>query len=250
MNLNLHLRTWWIPIAALWKKEMRSYFQSPIAYGVIVVFLFFTALWFLFINAFVAQNQATLRGLFGIFPVVFIVLIPALTMRIWAEENRQGSAELLYTLPIPPSSLVLGKFLAVATVTTLMILLTLPLALTAMSFGQFEPGQVFGDYTSAVLLAAAAGAIGMYASSLVPHQITAFLIGVLFLLFLTLANLMANTLGLPEPVANVLRWFSLEFRFSQLQRGVIDTRDVLFFVWLIALFLYLNTKSLVLRKAG
>jgi len=244
------LKEWWRPIAALWTKEMRSYFQSPIAYGVIVVFLIFTAFWFLFINVFVAQNQATLRGLFTIFPVVFIVLIPALTMRIWSEENRQGSAELLYTLPIPPSSLVLGKFLAVSTVTTLMILLTLPLALTAMSFGEFEIGQVFGDYLSSILLALAAGAIGMFASSLVPHQITAFLIGVLMLLLLTLANLMANTLGLPEFLSALLRWFSLEFRFSQLQRGVIDTRDVFFFVWLTVLFLYLNTKSLVLRKAG
>ncbi len=248
--MKVDIGSWWRPIAALWTKEMRSYFQSPIAYGVIVVFLFFTALWFLFINAFVAQNQATLRGLFGVFPVVFIILIPALTMRIWAEENRQGSAELLYTLPVPPSSLVLGKFLAVTSVTTLMILLTLPLALTAMSFGEFEFGQVLGDYISSILLAATASAIGMYASSLVPHQITAFLIGVLFLLFLTLANLLANTLGLPDFLASVLRWFSLEFRFSQLQRGVIDSRDILFFVWMTGLFLYLNTKSLVLRKAG
>lgn len=241
---------WFAPVAALWKKELRSYFQSPIAYGVIVVFLFFTAIWFLFINVFIAQNQASLRGLFGVFPIVFIILIPALTMRVWAEENRQGSAELLYTLPIPPSSLVLGKFLAVFSVTSIMILLTLPLALTAMSMGQFETGQIFGQYLSSLLLAGAAGAVGMFASSLVPHQISAFLVGVLVLLVMTLASALAATVGLPEPIAGVVRWFSLEFRFTQLQRGVIDSRDLFFFVWMTAGFLYLNTKTLVLRKGS
>ncbi len=236
------------PVGAIWKKELRSYFQSPIAYGVIVTFLVFTALWFLFINSFIVQGQATLRGLFGIFPVVFIILIPALTMRVWAEEIRQGSAELLFTLPIPPSALVLGKFLAVASVTSIMILLTLPLSIVAMSLGQFESGQVIGEYLGALLLAGAAGAIGMYASSLVPHQITSFLIGVGFLLVLTLASSLASSIGLPEPLAGVIRWISLEFRFSQLQRGVLDSRDLGFFIWLTLGFLYLNTKSLVFRK--
>lgn len=233
---------------SVYGKEMRSYFHSPVAYGAILVFLLFTGVMFLFFGQFLASNTASLRSYFGLFPLVFMVLIPALTMRSWADEKRLGSQELLLTLPVKVGHLVLGKFAAAYTVVAVMVLLTLPMTWMVLSLGQFEGGEIWGEYIGILAMAGAATAIGVLVSSLTSHNILAFLLGAVILFVLTLAYDFVNTFNLPEYLSGFVRFFSLKARFDSFEKGIIDSRDLGFFLWTAALTLYLNTKVLILRK--
>lgn len=235
-------------LGALYTKELRSYFNSPMAWGLILFFQIFTASWFLFFNQFLLSNQASLRGFFGPFPLLFTVLAPAVTMRLWAEERKMGTAELLLTLPLKPSVLVVGKWLAAWTVLAFMLASTLPLVLSVLPLGSFEPGEWLGAYLGSLFLAGAASAIGLFFSALAANQISAFLLGSVVLLVMTLAGFVGTVLELPEPLAQVFRLISLEQRFNGFQKGLLDTRDLSYFLLAIGIFLYANTKILIFRR--
>ncbi len=230
------------------RKELRSYFNSPIAYVVTVAFLVFGSVWFLYLNQFLFQNVASLRGYFSIVPIIYVVVIPALSMRIWAEERRLGTAEILFTLPYREWELVAGKFAAAFVLLVVIALLTLPLPLTLSPLGDFQKGQIAGEYLGMLLLGAAGIAIGQFISSLVLNQITAFLCGVLALLFITLIGTVNAFMDLPAWLASTLNWISFRSHFESFDKGLLDSRDLLYFLLLTALFLYLTTKSLAWRR--
>jgi ABC-2 type transport system permease protein len=236
------------PLFSVWRKETRSAFHSPVAVGAILFFLLFTGIWFLWVDQFLAQQTASLRGYFATFPIAFTILIPAITMRTWAEERKLGSQELLLTLPVKTGILVAGKFLGAYTIVLAMIALTLPMTWLVSGLGHFETGEIAGEYIGIVLLSGAAVALGVFLSSLTTNTISAFLLAVAGLLIFAVGGSLVAAIGLPSGVVDGFRFFSLDGRYASFQRGVLDSKDALYFVWFGALFLYLNTKVLVLRK--
>ncbi|MBN2551463.1 MAG: ABC transporter permease subunit [Spirochaetales bacterium] len=230
------------------KKELRSYFNSPIAYIVVVTFLVFSSIWVFYLQTFFASNVASLRGFFSVIPIVFIIVMPALTMRSWAEEKKLGTMEVLMTLPFRESTVVMGKFLAALALLAIMVALTLPLPLMLGRFGNFDWGEILGQYIGVILLGAAGISVGLFVSSLVSNQISSFLISLFVLLVLTLISQVNLVFPLPPWAAGIVNFVSLGYHFSNFQRGLIDTRDLLYYAVVSALFLYLNTKTLVFRK--
>jgi ABC-2 type transport system permease protein len=155
------------------RKELKSYFNSPIAYVVVVTFLVFSSIWVFYLQSFFAANTASLRGYFSVVPIVFIIVMPAITMRSWAEERKLGTLEVLMTLPFRESTLVIGKFVAALALLAIMVGLTLPIPLLASRFGSFDWGELFGQYLGAILLGAAGISVGLFVSSLTTNQISA-----------------------------------------------------------------------------
>ena len=235
-------------ILSIVRKEMRSYFNSPIAYIVIVFFLAFTAVWLFYVAQFVVQDIASLRAYFGIMPIVFVGLIPALTMRSWAEESKLGTEEILLTLPYRESELVLGKFFGAYGLLLLILLLTVFVPFSVTPLGNFERGEIFGEYLGIALLGAAGTAIGLFVSSIARNQISAFILSAVALLFLTLVGQVNAIVDLPSWLASVVNYVSLQYHVQSFIRGVIDTRDLIYFIVITVLFLYLNVKTLVFRK--
>jgi ABC-2 type transport system permease protein len=235
-------------ILPILKKELKSYFNSPIAYILVVTFLVFSSIWVFYLQTFFASNIASLRNFFSVIPIVFIIIMPALTMRSWAEEKKLGTMEVLMTLPFRESTLVIGKFLAALTLLVIMIALTLPLPLLLSQFGSFDWGEILGQYIGVVLLGAAGISVGLFVSSLMANQISSFLISLFVLLVLTLISQVNRVFALPPWAAAAVNFVSFGHHFSNFQRGLIDTRDLLYYGIVSALFLYLNTKTLVFRK--
>jgi ABC-2 type transport system permease protein len=230
------------------RKELRSYFNSPIAYVVAVTFVLFCAIWVLFLQSFFTGNNASLRPLFGVLPLVFIIVMPAITMRSWAEERKLGTAELLLTLPFRESTLVAGKFLAALALLAIMVALTVPMPLLLARFGRFDWGEVAGQYIGVLFLGAAGISVGLFISSLATNQISAFLISLFVLLIFTLISEVNSAFSLPNILAGVLNYLSLSSHFYNFQKGLIDTRDLLFYAIVCGLFLYLNVKTLIFKK--
>ena len=230
------------------KKEFLVFFNSPLAYVLGAGFIVFMSVWFFFLLRFPAQNIASLRGYFDVIPTVFIILAPALTMRGWAEERKLGTAELLLTLPYREFHLVLAKFLGPFLFLCMLIALTIPLPLTILPLGDFEIGELVGEYIGIILLGAAALSIGQFASVLSTNQVSAFLLGAATLVFFTLVHYLAGLPGLPDFAALLLRYLSLYYHFDSFRKGVLDTRDIAYFLVICAVFQYLCVKVLVFRK--
>ncbi len=235
-------------IIAIVKKELRSSFNSPIAYGVVLFFLIFSAIWLFFIQRFFAMDSASLRPYFAVFPIAFTLVVPALTMRSWAEERKLGTAELLLTMPFSETEMVIGKFLSSYAVLSLALVLTLPLPIMMTALGDFDSGAILGEYIGAFLLGAAAISIGLLTSSLAKNQVSAFLSALMVLLVITMANQMTQIFNLPSQLADVINYLSLAFHFESFSKGVIDTRDLLYFLFISALCLYANQRVILFRK--
>lgn len=230
------------------RKELHSLFNSAVAYIVITLFLGILSLWFFSVHQFLARDVASLRGYFGLVPLLFVVLLPALTMRSWAEETRSGTQELLLTLPFSEAQLVAGKFLGALLLVALMLLLTLPVPLTVVPLGFFEIGEIAGQYAGTLLLATAGLAVGQFVSACSRNQISAFLLSALALLLFSLIHVVNAVVLLPRGMAGLVNHLSFSYHYQSFERGLIDTRGVAYYLLVTALFLYLNTKVLVLRK--
>ncbi len=235
-------------IAPIVKRELRSYFNTPVAYAVALFFLLSCSVWFLVLDQFIFQNVASLRGYFSIVPVVYLLVIPALMMRSWAEERQTGTSEILFTLPLRSSELVAGKLAAGLILIALIALLTVPLPLTLSPLGDFQRGQILGEYLGVLFLAAAGLSICQLASALSANQVSAFILGVAFLVGLTLLNTLNGLLELPLWLSGILNYLSFSFHFESFDKGLIDTRDVAYFAVVTALGMYLTTKALAARK--
>ncbi len=230
------------------RRELTSYANSPAAYIFVAFFLLATLTLFFFVGRFFASDSTNLRGLFAAMPIAFVILVPALTMRLWAEERRQGTYELLVTMPFTETELVAGKYLATMALVAITLGLTLPVPFFVSLFGTVDPGQVAGEYLGALFMASACAAVGQFVSAKSGNQIAAFFLGVLVLLALTFANQLNVWLSLPGPLADAINYVSTAFHFESFVRGVIDTRDVGYFSLLTVLFLALTAKELVGRK--
>lgn len=232
----------------LYKKELKSYFNSPIAYLVVLFFVVFSNVYFFIFNQFIAQNIASLRSYFAFMPLIFILLIPSITMRSWAEEKKMGTEELLFTLPLTDLQLVLAKFLSSFTLLAIMLGMTLFVPLTLNLLGDFETGQILGEYLGTLLLGAAGLAIGQFISSVTANQISAYIFSVIALLFITVVGDAAYLLNPSAVIGKILSYLSFTFHFESFRKGILDSRDLFYFLIIVFYFLYLNVKVIKLRK--
>ena len=210
----------------IFQKEFMAYFVSPIAYIVISIFLLVTG-WFFFM-VFFLYNQADLRDFFTLLPIIFSFVVPAVTMRLFSEELNIGSYEILLTLPVTPRDVILGKFLAGVAFIAAMLVPTLAYPITVSLLGQLDWGPVAGGYIGAVLLGAAFSAIGLFASSLTRNQIIAFIMGMAICFALTLIDKML--FFLPQSLLGVFEYLGADFHFQNISKGIIDSRDILYFL--------------------
>ncbi len=229
-----------IPALVIARREIHSYLTSPIAY--IVTGLFMLASGFLFFNTFFLNNRAELRGFFGILPVTLSFFIPALTMRMIADEKRTGSIETLMTLPLTAFDITLGKFLAAFTCGVIMILPTIFYVITCAIFGSPDFGPIIGSYLGTLFLIASFSAIGLFATSLTKNQIIAFFIA--FAICIAFSLLSSFLIFMPAPLVKFFSFFSAYAHFESISRGIIDTRDLIYFVSLTAVFFVLSVESL------
>ena len=230
----------------IFKRELGSYFNSPIAYIFITVFLGLSG--WLFFKGFFVVGEASLRMLFGILPWIFLFFIPAVTMRLWAEEKKSGTMELLMTLPVTDAEAVLGKYLASLVFLVLSLALSLVIPLFVALLGEPDPGQIVGGYVGAVLMGGAFLAIGLFISSLTENQIVAFIISVVVTFGLFILGEDFVLFGLPDRLVPVFSFIGLGGHYDSISRGVIDSRDVIYYLSVIVFFLYLNVKSIEARK--
>jgi ABC-2 type transport system permease protein len=229
-------------------KELSAYFGSPIALIFVGVFLAATLTSFFTIDAFFARNIADVRPLFRQMPVLLIILVPALTMRQWSEEQRAGTLEVLLTLPVRRASLVLGKFAAVVALVFVSLALTLYLPLSVDRLGDLDWGPVAGGYLAALLMASAYAAVGLLVSSRTDNQIVALIVTVLLCVALYGVGTRVVTDLVGETTASILRAVGTGSRFESIERGVIDLRDLLYYVSLTVFFLVMNVVSLDAKR--
>jgi len=232
-------------VMTVFHKEMLGYFNSAIAY--IFFTLFLVILSFLFFRIYFLQGIVTMTTFFDVMPWVFLIFIPAVTMKSWAEERKTGTLEVLLTMPVRDVELVGGKILAGAAFVTIAILLTFFVPLLVSLTGPLDWGPVFASYLGAILLAASYVAIGNFVSSLTSNQITAFLFTAVILFLLLIIGTEPVYSVFPNAIAEVMRNLSLTYHFQSIGRGVLDSRDILFYLTLVGLFFYYNVKSLESR---
>lgn len=233
-------------VLAIFKKEFKSFFISPIAYVFITVYLVVTN--FLFFQGFFIINQADMRGYFGLLPWIFLFFVPAITMRTWAEEKKAKTLELLQTWPVSDVQVVLGKFFASFCFLAIAILLSVTIPITVFLLGSPDPGPILGGYLGALLMGAAYLAIGLWISSLTENQIVAFIIGVVATFILFIIGNPFVTLVAPSALVPVLSFLGLGNHFESIERGVVDSRDIIYYLSVIGFFLFLNVQSLGSRK--
>jgi len=222
---------------AVCKRELKAYFVTPVAYVFLVIFLFFAS-YLTFKSRFFADRQADLNDLFSWLPLLLVFMVPATAMRLWAEERKTGSIELLFTLPITVAQAVLGKFVAAWLFLGLALALTFPLPLTVAYLGIPDLGPVLTGYFGAFLLAGAYLAVGMFFSALSKNQVISFILAVVASAILLSAGL-PTTLDflaafLPRGLVNAVETMSVQSHFESMQRGVVAFTDVSFFLLLIA----------------
>jgi ABC-2 type transport system permease protein len=230
---------------SVYRKEMRAYLVSPIPYVLVFIFAAFMAWWFFEPARFFEAGEASLGGFFGMIPWVFILIVPALSMRLWSEEARGGTLEVLMTMPMGSSQLVWGKFLSAWTLLLVCLLATFPIPLTVAILGDLDWGPVICGYLGALLLGGAMLALGVWISALTSHQIVAFLVAAVISLALVLMGLAVEVGGF---LGAAFERISVSTRYQSLGRGVIDIRDILYFVTFTAFFLYLNTVAVENRR--
>jgi len=215
-------------------KEFRDYFISPIAYIVIALFLIVSG-WFFF-STFFIFGRADMRDFFSLLPMTFSFFIPAITMRLFAEEKNVGSYETLLTMPVSFTQIALGKFLAALTFTGAMLLPTLSYPLFIATIGSVDPGPVLGGYLGAILLAGAYCSMGLFASALTRNQIIAFIIGCALCFTLTILDRML--FFIPERLVPIIEYIGANSHFMNISKGIIDSRDILYFASLVFVFIF------------
>lgn len=230
----------------LLKRELAAFYQSPVAWIVTGLFLVFSG--FLFFPTFFLINRAELRNFFSLLPVLFSFFIPALTMRLVSEESRSGSLETLLTLPVSGSDVVAAKFLSSLIFVAGMLLPTLVYVISVSRIGNPDPGPIVGGYLGAVFLASAYSAIGLYASSLTKNQIVAFFLAFSLCIVLTMAHQFA--IFLPPLMVAPVEFLGSTSHFDSVTRGILDSRDLLYFISITAFFLAMTVRNLDDRRAG
>jgi ABC-2 type transport system permease protein len=240
-------------VVAVMKRELASYFATPIAYVFIVIFLVLASVFTFYLGNFYERGQADLAAFFTFHPWLFLFLVPALSMRLWAEERKSGSIELLMTLPLEVWQAVVGKFLAAWIFTGIAIALTFPLWITVNYLGEPDNGVILAAYIGSFLMAGGFLAVGSCISATTKNQVIAFILSVVacFLLLLAGFELVLNFFSgwTPQAVLDAIASLSFLTHFTNISKGVIDVRDLVYFALLIGVCLYANTVVLHLKKA-
>lgn len=240
-------------IAILFRRELASYFATPVAYVFIVIFLILTGAFTFYLGGFYERGQADLQPFFAFHPWLYLVLIPAISMRLWAEERKSGSIELLLTLPITMLQAVLGKFLAAWCFAGIALLLTFPIWLSVNYLGDPDNGAILAGYLGSFLMAGGFLAIGACLSAATRNQVVAFVLTVVACLAFLLSGfpLVLDLFRAWAPQALVDAIASLSFltHFDAISKGVIDLRDLIYFVLVIGFWLYANAIVIDARKA-
>jgi ABC-2 type transport system permease protein len=232
----------------IFKREFLAYFRSPVAYVFLIVFLMAAVGLAFFVGGFFEAGVASLERFFVFHPWLFLFLIPAAGMRLWSEEKRTGTAELLFTLPITTLEAVLGKYLAAWAFLTVAILLTFPMALTVAYLGDPDWGVIFTSYFGSILMAGSYLGICSLTSALTKNQVISFVISVLICLILVFLgwsvfnDLLEQTF--PPALAHLLANFSFVTHFDPFTKGIVDPQDVIFFLSLTGFTLFLNVVAL------
>ena len=226
------------------KREIRTYFNSPIAYIVITVFMLLSG--YLFFSSLFIERQAELRSYFNLMPLLLSFIVPAMAMRLIAEEKASGSLEMLITMPVRDWQVIVGKFLAGMALLAAMVGLTLFYAVTVMLVGPLDKGPAIGGYLGILLVGGAYMAIGVMASTLTRNQIVAFIIG--FAISFSLYLFYRLVPFMPESLRPMLAYLSVESHFDGMSRGIIDSRDVIYYLSVMVVSLVIATLSLESRK--
>lgn len=226
------------------KREFRSYFNSPAAY--IVVCLFLAMLGFFFWNPFFLVNRASVRGMFDLMSVLLLPTAPALTMGLLSEEKRTGTIEVLLAMPVRDSEVIVGKFLGALGLFLVLLLLTITYPVSVSTLGQLDWGPVFVGYFALFLQGSAMLALGVLASSWTQNQLIAFFVSGMMCFGLWIVG--RFTPFMPQQLASLIEWFSFSFHYQNMVRGVLDTRNVIYFLSLIGLSLAMAFRSLERRR--
>lgn len=241
------------PVNVILKRELSSYFATPVAYIFIVIFLMLSGVFTFYLGQFFDRGQADLSSFFNFVPWLYLVLIPAVAMRLWSEERRSGTIELLMTLPITSWQMVLGKFLAAWLFVGLALLLTFPLWITVNYLGDPDNGVVLAGYLGAWLMAGGFLAIGSCLSAATKNQIIAFILTlvVCFILVVSGFPIVQDVFSSWAPlwVVDGLSNMSFLTHFNAISRGVIDLRDLVYFLVLIVAWLYATVIVIDMKKA-
>lgn len=244
------MRNIWV----LFRRELSSYFTTPIAYVFIVIFLLLSGAFTFYLGNFFPRGQADLIPFFSFHPWLYLFLIPALSMRLWSEEHKSGSIELLLTLPITMTQAVLGKYLAAWMFTAISLALTFPMWITVNYLGDPDNGAIVAAYIGSLLMAGGFLAIGSCISALTKNQVIAFIITVVVCLGFILSGfpLVLNIFKgwAPQFIVETINSFSFLAHFSAISKGVIDLRDLIFFVSLSAFFLFVNAIIIEMKKGN
>ena len=242
------------PIRTIAKRELSGYFSSPVAFVFIVIFLLLAGFFTFMVAGFFDRGEANLTTFFTWHPWLYLFLVPAVGMRMWSEERRLGTMELLLTMPVTPWQAIVGKFFASWAVCALALLLTFPVVVTVNLLGHPDNGVIAAGYIGSLLMAGAYLAISAMTSAMTRNQVVSFIVAVVLSLFLILA-------GYP-PVTNLLvQWaptwlvdgiaaFSVMTHFESIQKGVIDSRDVLYFLSVIVFCLFTTGVIIRAHRAG
>ncbi len=218
------------------KRDFNLSLYSPMAYIFMVVFA--GLLLFLFYRGFFVVGEASMRFMFSLLPWLYIIFVPAITMRSFAEEQKTGTLEVLLTYPVSIRKIVFEKFLASFYLVALSLAFTLVVPLTLFLIGSPDKGEILSGYIGALLLGGAYVSIGIFASSLSKNQVISFILGVIFSFVLYFLGRPVFTMGLPGPIASFLSYLSLGSHYDAMVRGLIDTRDVVYYITVIFIFLY------------
>ncbi|MDR2012785.1 MAG: ABC transporter permease subunit [Rhodanobacter sp.] len=238
----------------IFKRELRSYFATPVAYVFIVIFLLLSGAFTFYIGDFYERGQADLQPFFNFHPWLYLFLVPAVSMRLWAEERKSGTIELLLTLPVTMWQVVFGKFLAAWTFIAIALVLTFPLWLTVNYLGSPDNGVIFASYLGSLLMAGAFLAIGSCISATTRNQVVAFILTVVICFLLLLAGfplvLDFFRAFAPQGVVDAIAGLSFLTHFASIGKGVIDLRDLIYFVLMIAVWLYATAVVIDMKKAA
>ncbi|MCB2155834.1 ABC transporter permease subunit [bacterium] len=239
-------------IWTIFKRELRGYFVTPLAYVFIVIFLFLTGIFTFYMGSFFQRGQADLQSFFSFHPWLYLFLIPAISMRLWAEERKQGTIELLLTLPVSMTQAVIGKFLSAWIFTGIALVLTFPMWITVNYLGNPDNGVIVASYIGSFIMAGAYLAIGTCISAMTKNQVIAFVITVVTCLLFVLAGfpVVLNFFQgwAPEYLVDAISSFSFLTHFSSITKGVIDVRDIIYFVSLIGCWLFASAIIVDMKK--
>ncbi|MFO1128500.1 MAG: ABC transporter permease subunit [Rhodospirillales bacterium] len=241
-------------VIAIFKRELQGYFATPVAYIFIVIFVGLAAALPFYLGSFFDRREATLESFFAFHPWLYLLLIPAIAMRLWAEERKTGTVELLMTLPISTTQAVIGKFLAAWVFVAVALALTFPMWVTVNVLGEPDNGVIVASYVGSFLMAGAFLAIGSCMSALTRNQVVAFILAatVCFLFTMSGLDLVLDTVRrlMPESVVGFVASLSFLSHFSAITKGLIDLRDVVFFVSMIAFWLFASVVAVDAKRAA